>query len=55
MLLVFALRSRKDGVDVAAIAKRNGGGGHTSAAGFSQPVTADAPNPVEAFRAALDG
>lgn len=54
LVLVFAMRSRKDGRDVAAIAKRNGGGGHTSAAGFSQPVLATSPNPVEAFRIALD-
>lgn len=55
LLLVFAMRSRKDELDVSAIAKRNGGGGHHSAAGFSQPVIAGSPNPVEAFRRALDG
>ena len=32
---VFSLRSVRDGVDVSAIAKANGGGGHTRAAGFS--------------------
>ncbi len=53
MLLVFAMRGRKDGVDVAAIAKAHGGGGHTSAAGFSQRVTADSPNPIDAFRMAV--
>jgi len=35
MNLVFSMRSGRDGVDVAAIAKANGGGGHTRAAGFS--------------------
>lgn len=30
----FSLRSRKDGMDVSAIAKRYGGGGHAGAAGF---------------------
>lgn len=32
---VFSLRSRKDGVDVSEVAKKLGGGGHASAAGFS--------------------
>lgn len=54
LLLVFALRSRKDGIDVAAIAKANGGGGHSSAAGFSQPVEPASLNPVAQFRIALD-
>ena len=30
----ISMRSRKDGVDVGAIAKANGGGGHAGAAGF---------------------
>jgi oligoribonuclease NrnB/cAMP/cGMP phosphodiesterase (DHH superfamily) len=34
---VFSLRSRNGGVDVSAIAKRYGGGGHAAAAGFSIP------------------
>jgi hypothetical protein len=38
MLLVCSLRSRAGEVDVAAIARINGGGGHTSAAGFSVEV-----------------
>lgn len=31
---VFSLRSREDGLDVSAIAKQYGGGGHRNAAGF---------------------
>lgn len=34
----FSLRSRKDGMDVSAIAKRYGGGGHAGAAGFRVPI-----------------
>ncbi|MBA1147398.1 phosphohydrolase [Ectothiorhodospiraceae bacterium WFHF3C12] len=34
----FSLRSREDGVDVSAIAKQYGGGGHRGAAGFRMPV-----------------
>lgn len=37
---VFSLRSRNDGVDVSAIAKRFGGGGHRNAAGFTVALTA---------------
>lgn len=37
---VFSLRSTETGVDVSAIAKRYGGGGHRQAAGFRIPVTA---------------
>ncbi|MEZ4444346.1 MAG: DHHA1 domain-containing protein [Polyangiaceae bacterium] len=46
MLLVCSLRSRPLGVDVAAIAKRLGGGGHRAAAGFGREVTTDMPNPL---------
>ena len=53
MLLVVAMRSRRGGVDVSAVAQRHGGGGHGSAAGFSLPVTAESPNPVETIREAL--
>jgi oligoribonuclease NrnB/cAMP/cGMP phosphodiesterase (DHH superfamily) len=53
MLMVCSLRSRGDDVDVAAIAKRQGGGGHTSAAGFGVPVTEDSPNPLAVIDAAL--
>jgi uncharacterized protein len=53
MLFVVALRARKDGVDVAAIARRHGGGGHSSAAGFSLPVETGAGNPLDALRGAL--
>jgi nanoRNase/pAp phosphatase (c-di-AMP/oligoRNAs hydrolase) len=35
---VFSLRSREDGVDVSAIAKRYGGGGHRNASGFRMPI-----------------
>lgn len=52
MLLVCSLRSRRDGVDVAAIARRQGGGGHTSAAGFGVPVDGQA-DPTAVLRAAL--
>ena len=40
--LVWSLRSR-GGVDVQAIAKRNGGGGHKAAAGFSVPDDGRSP------------
>jgi oligoribonuclease NrnB/cAMP/cGMP phosphodiesterase (DHH superfamily) len=33
----FSLRSREDGVDVSAVAKHYGGGGHRNAAGFRVP------------------
>ena len=46
---VFSLRSEPDGVDVAEIAKRYGGGGHTHAAGFTMPLTWQ---PVPVFAAA---
>lgn len=36
--IVYSLRSRGDGVDVADIARRNGGGGHRNAAGFTAPT-----------------
>lgn len=35
---VFSLRSRRDGVDVSAIATAYGGGGHKHAAGFRMPI-----------------
>lgn len=35
---VFSLRSTDDGVDVSAIAKAYGGGGHMRAAGFQMPI-----------------
>ena len=35
---VFSLRSRDDGADVSAIAKRYGGGGHRNASGFQMPI-----------------
>ena len=42
----YSLRSRADGVDVAAIATAYGGGGHTHAAGFSVPLGPGDPFPV---------
>ena len=39
--IAFSLRSAPDGLDVAEIAKRFGGGGHPHAAGFKRPWTAD--------------
>lgn len=36
---VFSLRSRDDGMDVSAIAKKYGGGGHRNAAGFRVPFS----------------
>ncbi|HHH27217.1 MAG TPA: hypothetical protein ENK57_02550, partial [Polyangiaceae bacterium] len=53
MLLVCSLRSKPDDIDVAAIAKRQGGGGHTCAAGFGVPVTMTSPSPLAAIDAAL--
>jgi len=35
---IFSLRSAPDGIDVSAIAKAYGGGGHLHAAGFSAPA-----------------
>ena len=35
---VFQLRSAPDGVDVSALAKSAGGGGHKHAAGFTEPM-----------------
>lgn len=53
MLLVCSLRSKPDDVDVAAIAKAQGGGGHTCAAGFGVPVTTGSPSPLAVVDAAL--
>lgn len=38
-LRVWSLRSRGDGIDVSAVAKRFAGGGHRQAAGFQQSLT----------------
>lgn len=43
----YSLRSRADGADVAAIAVRYGGGGHTHAAGFSIPLPPNNPSPLD--------
>ncbi|HHH11658.1 MAG TPA: hypothetical protein ENK23_06260 [Sorangium sp.] len=53
MLLVCAMRSRRGAVDVSAICKAQGGGGHVNAAGFGVEVSAEMPNPVTVLRAAL--
>lgn len=39
--VIVSLRSRPDGINVAALAERAGGGGHFHAAGFSFPLEAD--------------
>jgi oligoribonuclease NrnB/cAMP/cGMP phosphodiesterase (DHH superfamily) len=46
----YSLRSHASGADVAAIAVAYGGGGHTHAAGFSVPLPADAPDPLDPLR-----
>ena len=43
----YSLRSRENGADVAAIAMRYGGGGHTHAAGFSIPHPPETPSPLD--------
>jgi oligoribonuclease NrnB/cAMP/cGMP phosphodiesterase (DHH superfamily) len=43
----YSLRSREDGADVEAIARRYGGGGHTHAAGFSVPLGRHASSPLD--------
>ncbi len=45
--VVVSLRSRSDGVNVAEIAKHEGGGGHPGAAGFTFPT-------IEAWLERLD-
>lgn len=35
---IYSLRSAPDGVDVSEIARKNGGGGHKHAAGFTRPL-----------------
>lgn len=42
---VYSLRSTDEGVDVGALAKSLGGGGHRNAAGFRLPKPADHPFP----------
>jgi oligoribonuclease NrnB/cAMP/cGMP phosphodiesterase (DHH superfamily) len=49
----YSLRSREQGADVAAIATRFGGGGHTHAAGFSVPLDPDHPSPLAPLLSAL--
>lgn len=45
----FSLRSREDRADVAAIAARYGGGGHTHAAGFSLELDAQGARRLDPF------
>ena len=47
----MSLRATDDRVDVSAIARSQGGGGHRRAAGFS--TTMDYPQLVEVLRASL--
>jgi hypothetical protein len=47
----YSLRSHERGADVAAIATKYGGGGHTHAAGFSVPLASDTPSPLDPLRA----
>jgi len=54
MLLVFSLRSRPGGTDVAALAQRMGGGGHRAAAGFGRAVTLDSPNPLATLKGLVE-
>lgn len=42
----YSLRSTPEGADVAAIATRYGGGGHTHAAGFSVPLGSGGSDPL---------
>src|SRR5438552_3107248 len=43
----FSLRSEQGGTDVAKIAVKYGGGGHTHAAGFSVPLSQAGPPPAD--------
>lgn len=53
MRMTVSLRSRGD-VDVAAIAKAYGGGGHTQAAGYTVDVDDTDENPYEEIERAID-
>lgn len=46
----YSLRSREDGPDVEAIARRYGGGGHTHAAGFSVPLGRHVHSPLDPLK-----
>ncbi len=46
----YSLRSHERGADVAAIATKYGGGGHTHAAGFSVHLASDTPSPLDPLR-----
>lgn len=59
---IFSLRSRKGGVDVSAIARKWGGNGHPSAAGFTLPLQdsqlsmrRDGTPTVEQMKASIQG
>lgn len=54
LTLVYSMRSIADGYDVSTLAKANGGGGHTKAAGFSvRGHRAHAGSPIALFERAL--
>lgn len=53
MVLIFSMRSSPGGPDVGAIAKANGGGGHTHAAGFTLRQNLLCNGPIELFKASL--
>lgn len=42
---VFSLRSTEEGLDVSAVAKAYGGGGHKNAAGFQKPIGWEGESP----------
>lgn len=55
LICVWSMRSIADDIDVSAIAKANGGGGHTKAAGFALTVSVSANNesPPDMLKAAM--
>lgn len=55
LICVWSMRSIADDVDVSQIAKANGGGGHTKAAGFALvvSVTENNESPPDMFKAAM--
>lgn len=55
LTLVFSLRSLQEGVDVGAIAKEHGGGGHVRAAGFAVSVHDERRDPLSVLERRLGG
>ena len=47
-IIIYSLRSKEDGFDSSAFCKRNGGGGHKAAAGFSREYEIGA-DPIAVF------